>query len=131
MIFLTKDDYIAINKLVLSKSDSSSFGIQYPQGLDLVVEQPKQILFGKELYPTSWLKAAFIIQKITKKHIFIDGNKRTALLSGLTFLKANGIKLSFTEDEGEDLILSVTNSPDTEKIMVTLAEWLKNHNSND
>jgi len=127
MIFLTKEEYISINELVLKRSNSQSIGIQYPQGLDLVVNQPQQVVFGRELYPNIWIKAAFIIQKITKKHIFVDGNKRTALLSGLTFLSINGIDLSFSTDEGEKIILSITNSQDDEEIMLSLAEWLKAH----
>ncbi|CAJ1192558.1 type II toxin-antitoxin system death-on-curing family toxin [Companilactobacillus paralimentarius] len=127
MIYLTEKEFIAINELVLKRSNSKSIGIQYPQGLDLVVNQPKQVVFGKELYPNIWIKAAFIIQKITKKHIFIDGNKRTALLSGLTFLSINGIELNFSTDDGESLILNVTNGSDNDSIMVSLAEWLKSH----
>ncbi|WP_125568773.1 type II toxin-antitoxin system death-on-curing family toxin [Companilactobacillus insicii] len=131
MIYLTKEEYIEINKLVLMKSNNMNIGIQYSQGLDLIVEQPRQAVFGRELYPNLWIKASFIIQKLTKKHIFNDGNKRTALLSGLTFLSVNGHILSFTADEGEELILSVTNSTDDEETMVALAEWLKNHANNN
>lgn len=127
MIFLTKSDLIRINQLVIARAGSETHGVQYPQGLDIVVEQPKQVVFGQELYPNVWIKAAFIIQKITKKHIFADGNKRTALLAGLSFLKANEISLRFSMEEGESLILSVTNSPDNDEVMVTLAEWLKKH----
>jgi death-on-curing protein len=127
MIFLTKEEFVALNKLVLNRARSRSFGVQYPQGLDILVEQPQQVIFGRELYPSIWLKAAFIIQKLTKKHVFVDGNKRTALLSGLTFLKVNGYKLRFSQEEGEKLILSVTTSLDNEEIMITLAEWLKAH----
>lgn len=65
-------------------------GIQYPEGLSLVVEQPQMVVFGHTFYPTIWLKAAYIMQKITKKHIFTDGNKRTAFLTTLLFLKKNG-----------------------------------------
>ncbi|CAM3214626.1 type II toxin-antitoxin system death-on-curing family toxin [Lactiplantibacillus plajomi] len=127
MIYLTEEELIAINELVIKQANGQSIGVQYPQGLDLVVNQPKQVVFGQELYPNVWIKAAFIIQKITKKHIFVDGNKRTALLSGLTFLSINGIELNFATDEGEQLILGVTNSIDSDEIMVTLAEWLKKH----
>ncbi|AUI71186.1 type II toxin-antitoxin system death-on-curing family toxin [Companilactobacillus alimentarius] len=127
MIYLTPEEFIAINQLVLKRSNSDSIGIQYPQGLDLVVNQPKQVVFGKELYPNVWIKAAFIIQKVTKKHIFIDGNKRTALLSGLTFLSINGIELNFSTDEGENLILDVTNTTDNDDMMITLTEWVKKH----
>lgn len=130
MIFLNKEEYIAINQLVLQRSNSQSIGVQYPQGLDLVVNQPQQIVFGKELYPNIWIKAAFIIQKLTKKHVFIDGNKRTALLSGLTFLNVNGININFSANEGKEVILSIKNSQDTEEAMLSLAEWLKAHQNN-
>lgn len=127
MIYLNKEEIIAINKLILSKAGSSSFDIQYSQGLDLVVEQPQQIIFGKELYSSIWLKSAFIIQKLTKKHCFMDGNKRTAFLSGITFLYVNGFELDCTTTEGEKMILMVTNNPDNEETMLRLAEWLKKH----
>lgn len=82
---------------------------------------------GRELYPNIWIKTAYIIQRIAKKHIFLDGNKRTAIIAGLTFLELNGYELDFTADEGEKIMLGVTNSPDTEEVMVSLAEWLKKH----
>lgn len=127
MIYLTEEEFVAINELILIRSNRKSIGIQYPQGLELVADQPKQVVFGKELYPNIWIKAAFIIQKITKKHIFLDGNKRTALLAGITFLSINGNDLQFSTDEGEALILDVNNSTDDDGIMVSLAEWLKRH----
>ncbi|MFD1124451.1 type II toxin-antitoxin system death-on-curing family toxin [Lentilactobacillus raoultii] len=127
MNYLSKEDIIAIHQMVLTRSRHQLTGVQYPQGLNLVVEQPKQVIFGRELYPNVWIKAAYIIQKITKKHLFVDGNKRTALLSGLAFLMVNGETLDFTADEGEKLILSVTNGDDTEEVMLALAEWLKAH----
>jgi len=130
MIFLSKAEYIDINKMVLKQAKSNSFGIQYPQGLDLVVEQPKQVIFGRELYPNIWIKAAFIIQKLTKKHIFMDGNKRTAMISGIVFLDQNGYRLSFSPKDGESFILNITNSQDSEDVMLDVAEWLKNHSKN-
>jgi death-on-curing protein len=127
MIFLNKAELILINKTVLKRSSSHLIGVQYPQGLDLVIKQPQQVVFGRELYPNIWIKTAYIIQKIAKKHIFLDGNKRTAIIAGLTFLELNGYELDFTADEGEKIMLGVTNSPDTEEVMVSLAEWLKRH----
>ncbi|WP_270516336.1 type II toxin-antitoxin system death-on-curing family toxin [Pediococcus acidilactici] len=127
MIFLNKAELILINKTVLKRASSHLIGVQYPQGLDLIIKQPQQVVFGRELYPNIWIKTAYIIQKIVKKHIFLDGNKRTAIIAGLTFLELNGYELDFTADEGEKIMLGVTNSPDTEEVMVSLAEWLKRH----
>lgn len=80
------------------------------------------MIFGRELYPNLWIKAAFVIQKITKKHIFTDGNKRTAILASLIFLEMNGYELEFSADAGEEIMLGVTNSTDTEETMLSLAE---------
>ncbi|MCT3287287.1 type II toxin-antitoxin system death-on-curing family toxin [Lactiplantibacillus pentosus] len=127
MRYLNKQFLIDLNQDIIKRADKRYGGVQYSQGLEIVIEQPQQVLFGKELYPNIWIKAAFMIQKITKKHIFVDGNKRTAFFSGIIFLYANGIRLSYTDDEAVVLILDVTTNPDTDEVMVALAEWLKAH----
>lgn len=127
MHYLNKATLLAINHQVIKRAGKGLFAVQYPEGLEIVVQQPKQIVFGRELYPTVWLKAAFILQKITKKHIFADGNKRTAIVAAAFFLFKNGYELSFSEDEGNKFILYVTNSDDTEQIMKFTADWLKEH----
>ncbi|RGW77848.1 type II toxin-antitoxin system death-on-curing family toxin [Lactobacillus amylovorus] len=127
MYYLNKLTLIAINQSVIKRARKGSTGVQYPEGLDIITEQPKQVLFGHELYPNIWLKAAFILQKITKKHIFVDGNKRTALVATSFFLQQNGYSLIFTDDEAFKFILAVTNSEDSEKNMKYAADWLKMH----
>lgn len=127
MIYLTTGEIIAINKYVLEGVGQSYQGIQYPEGLSLVTEQPRMVVFGHTLYPTIWLKAAYIMQKITKKHIFVDGNKRTAFLATLLFLKKNGYETHLTTDEGEALIIQVTLANDSEDEMMKISEVLKLH----
>lgn len=85
------------------------------------------VVFGHTLYPTIWLKAAYIMQKITKKHIFVDGNKRTAFLATLLFLKKNGYETHLTADEGEALIIQVTLANDSEDEMMKISKVLKLH----
>jgi len=127
MRYLTKQDLVEINSRVIENAHEGTSGVLYPQGLDLVIKQPQQVVFGQELYPNIWIKAAYLMQKITKKHVFADGNKRTALMSAVVFLQLNGHPLEYGDDETEQLILYVTNQADTEKIMLELAEWLKAH----
>lgn len=93
----------------------------------MVVNQPQQVVFGRELYPTIWLQAAFILQKITKKHIFFDGNKRTALISTAVFLNLNDYRLVHTDIEAENFILMVKISVDSEEMMMIVANWLHEH----
>ncbi|GFH40040.1 type II toxin-antitoxin system death-on-curing family toxin [Lactococcus insecticola] len=93
----------------------------------MIVEQPKQIAFGQELYPTVWIKAAFILQKITKKHAFSDGNKRTAIQAALSFLHINvydPVDKDFI-NQSEEFVLSITNSPDNEETMLQVAKWFE------
>lgn len=118
---------MAINQTVIKRAGKSSAGVQYPEGLDIVTEQPKQVVFGQELYPNIWLKSAFILQKITKKHVFVDGNKRTALAATTFFLRKNRYDLKFSNEEGLEFILAVTNSEDSEKNMKLVADWLQIH----
>lgn len=55
-----------------------------------------------------------------KKLIFTDGNKRPVILAGLIFLEMNGYELEFSADAGEEIMLGVTNSADTEATMLSL-----------
>lgn len=130
MEYLTGPELIEINHQIIHRAGEGSIGLQDPQGLDSVIESPKQAFFGREAYPTVWLKAAYYLQKITKKHIFVDGNKRTALEATKVFLMLNGINLHFKGIEAGQMVLDVTNSPDSEEIMLKVAEYLKKHQVN-
>lgn len=125
MIYLTELEIIEVNRFVLTGVGQMYQGVQYPAGLSLVVEQPKMVVFGHTLYPTIWLKAAYLMQKITKKHIFVDGNKRTAFLATLLFLKKNGYVCQFTVDEGEALVMQITLADDSEDEMLKVANLLQ------
>lgn len=129
MVYLSKDEIIAINRQVISRANEGTDAIQYPGGLDLIVKQPQMVAFGREFYPTIWLKAAYLLQKITKKHIFADGNKRTAYISTKLFLMKNGWHLVVTEQEGVALILGATIHKDDEQAMVSIADFLKRHST--
>lgn len=52
-------------------------------------EQPYQVVFGQECYPTLAAKAAYLFIHIAGGHIFSNGNKRTAVLCLDMFLIAN------------------------------------------
>ena len=120
--YLSSSDLIYVNKRVLEFTGEKQEVIQYPEGL---IEQPQMVLFGHELYPSLWLKAAFVLQKSTKKHIFTDGNKRTAYVVTKLFLKLNGYSLKVSKSQGIALMLSVTTSADSEEIMQKVAIFLQ------
>ena len=127
MIYLTKEEIVMVNHQVLTRTGQKYKGIQYPEGLSVIVEQPQMTVFNRELYPSIWLKAAYIVQKITKKHIFIDGNKRTAYLCLLLFLKKNSWELHLNADESEAFVVQITLADDSEEEMIEIAHFLEKH----
>lgn len=125
--YLSKADLIYLNQQVVTAVNGQTYGVLSDSSLEMIIEQPQQIVFGQELYPSIWLKAAFILQKIAKKHAFRDGNKRTAIMASLVFLSINGYQ-PISEDlinNSDDFVLSVTNSPDTEDTMLEISKWLE------
>ncbi|MBL1211409.1 type II toxin-antitoxin system death-on-curing family toxin [Geminocystis sp. GBBB08] len=57
---------------------------------------------------------------IVKNHSFIDGNKRTGFIAGVTFLMLNGYQFTASEIEVVSIIQSVASGTITEE---ELQEW--------
>jgi death-on-curing protein len=77
--------------------------------LDSAAARARSSAFGQDAYPTIELKAAALIHSICKDHALVDGNKRLALLAGVTFLRANGRRSVLTQDQAFDLIMRVAD----------------------
>ena len=77
--------------------------------LDAAVARPQATVFGVDAYPTSWEKAAALLQLLARNHALVDGNKRTAWAAAWTFLHINGAELAsgFDVDRAEDLMNEV------------------------
>jgi len=104
--------------------DGGSEGLRDIGRLESVVSTQTQIVFGEELYPSVHDKAAAIIRSIIGDHPFTDGNKRTAMLAGLTFLEINGYEFMAHDGELEDFAVQVA----VEHLEVdAIAEWLRVH----
>lgn len=125
MKYLTEKQIEYINKTVIEYAGVGSIGILDAGGLSGIVAAPKQVFFGKEAYPTVWLKAAYYLQKIAKKHVFVDGNKRTAMEAASMFLLLNGYDLNTKPEELGRFTLNITNSPDSEHVMLEIAKYFK------
>lgn len=111
MKYLTVKDIIKINaKLITTVSSGELIGLKDAAALDMAVNQPQQEVFGEELYPTIYDKASILAINLAKRHPFQNGNKRTALVSMITFLMMNGYTTSFTQEEAVHFILNITTS---------------------
>jgi death-on-curing protein len=106
MINLTLEQLLELHALVVDSTGGSA-GLRDLGRLEAAIATQSQIVFGEELYSSLLDKAAAIIRAIIADHPFIDGNKRTAMLTGLTLLDINGVSFSAKKREIEDLAVKI------------------------
>jgi death-on-curing protein len=126
--YLERDQLLEINQQAVVELGGNA-GVQSPRAFEVVLDQPKQVVFGQEVYPTIWVKAAYMMQQIIKTPVFVDGSKRTAGLVVLKFLQENGYQ-PVGEDYSEvarNFILEMVQSDNSEETMMLIAKWLSNH----
>jgi len=92
-----------------------SFGLMSPGRLEASVVALRQTMFGQELYPDLFSKAAILFYLLVMNHAFVDGNKRTAALSLIEFLERNGYTLDATNDELYQFTIEVASSVSTKE----------------
>lgn len=79
---------------------------------------------GRELYRGVFQKAAVYVQSLAQYHVFVDGNKRTAVAASARFLYLNGYEMTATNIEVEQFVLRVV----TKKLALeSISEWLRIH----
>jgi len=99
-----------------------SHGVRDSELLLSALERPKASFSGKFLYPRVFDKAAALAHSLILNHPFIDGNKRTGIVSAAAFLMENGFSL---ETKPSNLI-SVALSVATKKWnLEQLSHWLE------
>ncbi|KRN22749.1 hypothetical protein IV69_GL001698 [Weissella confusa] len=126
--YLNREELLSLNEQAVLKLGGNA-GIQSPRAFEVILDQPKQVVFGQEVYPTIWLKAAYMMQQIIKTPVFVDGSKRTAGLVVLLFLQENGYQ-PLGDDYNEvarDFILEMVQSDNSEETMKLIGKWLSNH----
>lgn len=74
-------------------------GVRDENLLHSAIHAPMATVFGQEMYPCIYDKAAVYLYHIIKNHPFYDGNKRTGYSCAITFLISNKIKLTFPLNE--------------------------------
>lgn len=93
IIYLEPDEVIAIHDKVILAS-GGLLGMRDKGLLISVLAMIQNDLY----YPTFSLKLVHLIFSINKNHCFSDGNKRTSISSGASFLIKNGWSLEFVKN---------------------------------
>lgn len=120
MIYTTLGQVMRINANVLM----GRFGIRDQDLLESAVARPQASAFGQDAYPTLYEKAAALLHSLVMNHPFVDGNKRTAILSALLFLRMNGIEKNWIDENAYWFVMAVAQGKRTN---TQAAAWLRQH----
>lgn len=119
--YLTEENILFIHSILISET-GGSHGVRDHGAIAALVNLPKQMAFGKELYPSIFLKAAIYIRNIITVHPFFDGNKRTGMTASAVFMEDNGYKIIAKQGDIEAYALKVISDRET---LEDIAKWLK------
>lgn len=103
MIYLTLPELLHVAERTLGPGYAvRDYGL-----LEAALARPQATAFGKDAYPDLDTKAAALLHSIARNHALVDGNKRLSLAAAIAFYGLNGRRLTLTNDDAYDLVISV------------------------
>ena len=105
-LFLTLDEVLSLHAEQIRLFGGSS-GIRDLGLFESAMGTVEATFDGAFLHETLFAMAGAYLHGICRNHPFVDGNKRTAVASALTFLEMNGIEVDADEDAFYDLVIGV------------------------
>ncbi|MDO8474532.1 MAG: type II toxin-antitoxin system death-on-curing family toxin [bacterium] len=123
MRYLNAQELLVIHSEIIDQT-GGLHGVRDTNLLQSIIEKPRGRFGGKELYKGILLKAATYLQSLVQYHVFLDGNKRTAIGATARFLFLNGYELKATNKEVESFVLKVA----VKKLdLQVIASWMQKH----
>jgi death on curing protein len=92
--------------------------------LESAARRPAITLFGQAQFPTLLDKAAALLHSLAYHHLFMDGNKRTAVRAVRAFLELNGHAVTWDYDRQYPFVLEVAQGKHD---IPRIAQWLAGH----
>jgi death-on-curing protein len=106
MTYVSAEQVLYLHHLVIQDTGGSPGVIDL--GLILsAVERPKASFDGEDLYPDLPSKAAVLLESLARNHGFLDGNKRTAVMSFWEFLTVNGYRAELSDLDLYDNVMGL------------------------
>ncbi|MCU0512853.1 MAG: type II toxin-antitoxin system death-on-curing family toxin [Anaerolineae bacterium] len=118
--YLTVNDLFLINETVTGELPY----VRERHSLHYAVRRPTLWLFGQEQFPTIIDKAAALMDSLAHHHLFVDGNKRTALRAVTLFLEKNRWQPAWEHQAACEFVLAVAQGTQT---LADIADWLHRH----
>ena len=117
--FLTTDEVLKLHDDQI-KLFGGSYGVRDHNLLDSAIHNPQASFNGKFLHKNIFEIAAAYAYGIIKNHPFIDGNKRTGIMSAIIFLDSNDYETTLTQEELYSLAIDIATSKTTPKKVATI-----------
>ena len=121
--FLSLEDVLRIHATQFAEEGGSP-GLRDVGLLESALAMPRAGFGGEYLHPDLHEMAAAYLFHVAKNHPFVDGNKRTALVSALVFLELNGVRVDAPDRAIEDLVVGVAEGLVPKS---AVAEFLRRH----
>jgi len=122
--YLSADDILAIHELIVESNADTEAGVSSPGAVEYTVAAIQEGHFGQ--VPHSLHEKAFqLLRLLAANHPFVDGNKRTALMSVRIFYALNGLEFDYDKTIKEILKALATDEAAVESDAVLT--YLQNH----
>ena len=122
-IYLTLEDVVELYGLIIGATAAEAADhLRNRDGLESALARPATYAHHEDADPA--LQATVLAHGIAEGQLFIDGNKRTALVAMLTFLEINGFRVEATDPELAAWILSFSAGATPEDVAKLLRSAL-------
>lgn len=99
---LSTEDILMIHELIVESNEATEAGVSSPGDIEYTVGAVQDGHFGQK--PESIHEKAYqLLRLLAANHPFVDGNKRTALMSVRIFYALNGFKFEYDKEIKEIL----------------------------
>ena len=123
MEYLSTADILAVHDRIIEET-GGMLGVREENLLQSIAQRPKTAFGGVEQFPDVFTKAAVYLESIATYHVFLDGNKRTALSIATAFLHVNGYGATFPITATEKFMVAAAQRKYS---LEEIAAWLKKH----
>ena len=115
--YLTAEDLINLNAAITGDPIIRDVHL-----LHSAVRRPKLMLFGEPQFPTIAEKAAALLESLAYHHLFVDGNKRTAVQAVSHFMERNGQHFDYDAARDAGFVLAIARG---EHDTAAIAAWIE------
>lgn len=105
------------------------FNLREENALESILYELREPVFGEYPFPSLFHKAAGLTWRISTRHIFWDGNKRTGMAAGMAMLRINQYKVHTTEGEIVNVALRIARARILGYTEEDLVAWFFRHAS--